>query len=156
MRIDAQKIVKAEELDLKNYAKFKERVKRRIERSKPDDTDVIINLKGIKRVDSSALGILLGLERICFEKGKKIKIENLEKRVEVMFGLVGVNEISVAIEEGGGKARGILRVEKMLFVLRVAFCIDVRHAVCHVRRLPVRDRVLPVSGDEDTRSIAQG
>jgi len=55
--------------------------------------DIIVDLTDLNYMDSSGLGVLIGLHKQCKLNGKKLKIFGLSKQLKELFVLTSLNKI---------------------------------------------------------------
>ncbi len=81
-----------------------EEVRRKIDSEYYDKglTNMVLNFRGLKFMDSSGIGLVMGRYKNCKEQGGKVSIVNIEANVEKilqMSGLMKIINIYPSIEE---------------------------------------------------------
>ena len=92
------------EIDLYNARQLKEKVTQAAEHS--ESPNMIMDLKGVDYIDSTGLGILIGIKRRAAEKGGKLVLVLRSDRINKLFeitGLKNIFNICNSVEEAGSK-----------------------------------------------------
>ncbi len=92
------------ELDLASVASVRARV--RTVCATPGVRAVVLDLEGIRFIDSTGLRTLLEARELCVERGCAFLLEHVPPRVQRVFEIAGVGELSVpraAVRADGGR-----------------------------------------------------
>ena len=79
------------EIDLYNANELKEKVNMSTDRAA--SSNVIIDLKDVEYIDSTGLGILIGIKRRVNEKGGRLILVLYSDRINKLFEITGLNKI---------------------------------------------------------------
>ncbi|ACL69457.1 anti-sigma F factor antagonist [Halothermothrix orenii] len=79
------------ELDMHSVPEFKDKTIKLMENN--NLKHLILNLKGVKFIDSSGVGAILGRYRDLKDKGGKVMLVSLKPQVEKIFELSGMLKI---------------------------------------------------------------
>jgi len=79
------------EIDLYSVKQLKEQVTDLIERKKA--CNLLLDLTGVNYIDSTGLGILIGIKRRCTERGGKVFLVSSSDRITNLFSITGLNKI---------------------------------------------------------------
>lgn len=87
------------ELDMHSVPQFKEKI---VEKMKKNNLkNLILNFKGVKFIDSSGLGAILGRYRYLKKRGGKVALVNLKPQVKKVFTLAGLLKIMQEYDDEG-------------------------------------------------------
>jgi anti-sigma B factor antagonist len=79
------------EVDLYNANELKEKVNMSTDRAQ--SPNVIIDLKDVEYIDSTGLGILIGIKRRTTEKTGKMVLVLYSDRINKLFEITGLNKV---------------------------------------------------------------
>lgn len=79
------------EIDLYNANELKEKVNSATDRA--ETGNLIIDLKDVDYIDSTGLGILIGIKRRCTEKNGNLVLVLYSDRINKLFEITGLNKI---------------------------------------------------------------
>jgi|SRR6056297_670896 len=86
---DKYQVTPIGEIDIMSSEELKKEIKIIIE----DNKDIIINGENIEYMDSTGLGVLIGLLKKTRAKGNKIIIKNLKPNIYKLFNITGLTKV---------------------------------------------------------------
>jgi anti-sigma B factor antagonist len=92
------------EIDLYSVKQLKERITYEIEDHKPPK--FVMDLNSVRYIDSTGLGILIGIKRRCAEKGGELLLVFDSERITNLFNITGLHNvfsIYKSVDEASGK-----------------------------------------------------
>ncbi|MBD1382142.1 anti-sigma factor antagonist [Metabacillus arenae] len=90
----------AGEIDAYTAPKLREELVPLVDGSKPS---LVINLKGVSYMDSTGLGVLVGLFKTVRKNDGDMKLTELSPRLERLFSITGLNDIiNISAKSEGG------------------------------------------------------
>jgi anti-sigma B factor antagonist len=79
------------DFDVLNSGRIKNQILEKI--SNTFSKDLLIDLTNVSYIDSSGLGVLIGLHKQCKLNGRKLKIFGLDKNLQELFSLTSLDKI---------------------------------------------------------------
>lgn len=79
------------DFDMLNSSKIKNQILEKV--SDTFSKDLLIDLTDVSYIDSSGLGVLIGLHKQCKLNGRKLKIFGLNKNLQELFSLTSLDKI---------------------------------------------------------------
>lgn len=79
------------EIDLYSVKLLKEKITILLDGRKV--TNLLLDLTGVNYIDSTGLGILIGIKRRCTEKGGRMILVSGSDRITNLFSITGLNKI---------------------------------------------------------------
>lgn len=92
------------EIDLYSVKQLKERITYEIDDHKPPK--FVMDLNSVRYIDSTGLGILIGIKRRCSEKGGELLLVFDSERITNLFNITGLHNvftILATVDEAAGK-----------------------------------------------------
>jgi len=86
---DKYQVTPIGEIDIMSSEQLKKEIKIIIEKNK----DIVINGEKIEYMDSTGLGVLIGLLKKTREKDNKIIIKNLKPNIYKLFNITGLTKV---------------------------------------------------------------
>ncbi len=81
--------LRTDTLDVGSVAEVKQAVAARLD----IDTRFVLDLSDVRFIDSSGVGAMLAIKRMCSNAGKQIKIGGMNEQIKVQFASVGMNRL---------------------------------------------------------------
>jgi len=78
------------EVDIFTSPEFKNKLMSLIE---SDNINILIDGEGLEYIDSTGLGVLMGIYKKIHENNLKIKIKNLRPNIYKLFDITGLNKV---------------------------------------------------------------
>jgi len=79
------------DFDVLNSGRIKNQILEKV--SDTFSKDLLIDLTNVSYIDSSGLGVLIGLHKQCKLNGRKLKIFGLDKNLQELFSLTSLDKI---------------------------------------------------------------
>lgn len=79
------------DFDVLNSGEIKNKILEKV--SDVVSKDLVIDLTNVSYIDSSGLGVLIGLHKQCKLNGRRLKLFGLNKQLEELFSLTSLDKI---------------------------------------------------------------